>query len=39
MPKASELKRGMIVDIEGIPHVVRAIRKQKPFLPRCNHAL
>ncbi|MDC1426949.1 elongation factor P-like protein YeiP, partial [Gammaproteobacteria bacterium] len=30
MPKASELKRGMIVDIEGIPHVVRQFESKSP---------
>ena len=30
MPKASELKRGMIVDIDGIPHIVKQIESKSP---------
>ena len=30
MPKASELKRGMYVEIEGIPHVVKQIESKSP---------
>ena len=30
MPKASELKRGMIVDINGMPHVVKQVESKSP---------
>ncbi len=30
MPKASELKRGMIVDIDGIPHIVKQTESKSP---------
>lgn len=30
MPKASELKRGMIVEINGIPHVVKQVEAKSP---------
>ena len=30
MPKASEIKKGMIVDIEGIPHVVKQLECKSP---------
>ena len=30
MPKASELKRGMYVEIEGIPHVVKQVESKSP---------
>lgn len=30
MPKASELKRGMIVDIDGDPHVVKQVEAKSP---------
>jgi elongation factor P len=30
MPKASELKRGMVVDIEGIPHAVKSVEAKSP---------
>lgn len=30
MPKANELKRGMIVDIDGIPHIVKQLESKSP---------
>jgi len=30
MPKASELKRGMYVDIDGVPHVVKQVESKSP---------
>lgn len=30
MPKASELKRGMVVDIDGTPHVVKNVECKSP---------
>jgi elongation factor P len=30
MPKASELKRGMIVDMEGVPHIVKQLEAKSP---------
>lgn len=30
MPKASELKKGMIIDIEGTPHVVKQLESKSP---------
>ena len=30
MPKASELKRGMIVDINGAPHIVKQLEAKSP---------
>ena len=30
MPKACELKRGMVVDIQGMPHVVRQVEAKSP---------
>jgi len=30
MPKATELKRGMIIDIEGIPHIIKQIEGKSP---------
>jgi elongation factor P len=30
MPKASELKRGMVLDINGVPHVVKQIEAKSP---------
>jgi len=30
MPKASELKRGMVVEINGIPHSVKTIEAKSP---------
>ena len=30
MPKASELKRGMIVDIDGTPHIVKQLECKSP---------
>lgn len=30
MPKAGELKRGMIVDIDGIPHAVKQVEAKSP---------
>ena len=30
MPKASELKRGMYVEIEGMPHVVKQVEAKSP---------
>ena len=30
MPKANELKRGMIVDIDGIPHIVKQTESKSP---------
>ena len=30
MPKASELKRGMIIDIDGIPHIVKQTESKSP---------
>lgn len=30
MPKASELKRGIVVDIDGVPHAVKQIEAKSP---------
>ena len=30
MPKASELKRGMVVDIDGVPHAVKSVEAKSP---------
>lgn len=30
MPKASELKKGMVVDIDGAPHIVRQVEAKSP---------
>lgn len=30
MPKATELKRGMIIDINGVPHMIRQIEGKSP---------
>ena len=30
MPKASELKKGMIVDIDGTPHIVKQLEAKSP---------
>lgn len=30
MPKASELKKGMIVDIDGVPHIVKQLESKSP---------
>ena len=30
MPKASELKKGMIIDIEGVPHIVKQFESKSP---------
>jgi elongation factor P len=30
VPKASEIKKGMIVDIDGIPHVVKQLESKSP---------
>ncbi len=30
MPKASELKRGMAIDINGIPHAVKNVEAKSP---------
>lgn len=30
MPKASEIKRGMVVDIDGIPHAVKSLEAKSP---------
>ncbi len=30
MPKASELKRGMVIDIDGIPHAVKTVEARSP---------
>lgn len=30
MPKASELKRGMIIDIAGVPHIVKQLESKSP---------
>jgi elongation factor P len=30
VPKANELKRGMIIDIEGVPHIVRQFEAKSP---------
>lgn len=30
MPKASELKRGMVVDIDGVPHIVKQFDAKSP---------
>ncbi|PCH62748.1 MAG: elongation factor P-like protein YeiP [SAR86 cluster bacterium] len=30
MPKASELKRGMVVDIKGVPHMVKQLEAKSP---------
>ena len=30
MPKASEIKRGDVVDIEGVPHVLKHLETKSP---------
>ncbi len=30
MPKANELKRGMIIDIDGVPHIVKQLESKSP---------
>lgn len=30
MPKANEIKRGMIIDIDGVPHIVRQFEAKSP---------
>jgi len=30
MPKASELKKGMIIDIDGVPHIVKQLEAKSP---------
>ena len=30
MPKASDLKRGMIIDIDGIPHIIKQLEAKSP---------
>ena len=30
MPKASELKRGMVIDIDGVPHAVKSVEAKSP---------
>ncbi|MDT8398538.1 MAG: elongation factor P-like protein YeiP [Pseudomonadales bacterium] len=30
MPKASELKRGMVIDIKGVPHAIRELESKSP---------
>lgn len=30
MPKASELKRGMVIDIDGVPHIVKLFDAKNP---------
>lgn len=30
MPKASEIKRGMVLDIDGIPHAVKSLEAKSP---------
>ncbi len=30
MPKASELKRGMVIDFDGVPHVVKSLEAKSP---------
>lgn len=30
MPKASEMKRGMVVDIDGVPHAVKSLEAKSP---------
>jgi len=30
MPKANELKKGMIIDFEGIPHIVKKLESKSP---------
>lgn len=30
MPKASEVKRGMVVDIDGVPHAVKSVEAKSP---------
>jgi len=31
MPKASELKKGMVVEINGIPHAVKQLEANRPL--------
>ncbi len=30
MPKAGDLKRGMVIEIDGVPHVVKTIESKSP---------
>ena len=30
MPKASELKKGMVVEIQGVPHIVKHLESKSP---------
>ena len=39
VPKASDLKRGDVVDIGGVPHSVKNVDAKSPFLSRRLNAL
>jgi translation elongation factor P/translation initiation factor 5A len=39
MPKASELKKGMIVDIVGSPHIVKQLEAKSPSSRGAGNAL
>ena len=30
MPKASDLKRGMIIDMDGVPHIIKQLEAKSP---------
>ena len=32
MPKASELKKGEVVELDGVPHVVKQLEAKSPSL-------
>ena len=39
MPKASEIKRGDVVDIEGVPHVLKHLETKSPIVKGRGNAL
>jgi elongation factor P len=39
MSKASELKRGMVVEIQGVPHIVKNVDVKSPSSRGADHAL
>ena len=34
MPKANELKKGMIIDLDGIPHIIKQLSAKSPSFPK-----
>ena len=37
MPKASELKKGMVVEIQGVPHIVKHLSLNHPLQEELLH--